>query len=73
MTDEQTLAYVWAAAAALDLPLTPERAQRVAVHLARTAAMAQLLDAYDLAPEDELAEIYSPAAHTPAAHAAHTP
>lgn len=60
MTDEQTLAYVQAAATALELPLPPDRAQRVATHLARTAALARLLEDCPLGPEDELAEIYKP-------------
>jgi len=60
MTDEQTLAYVQAAAAALELPLSPDRAQRVATHLARTAVLAQQLQAFPLGPEDEPAEIYKP-------------
>jgi hypothetical protein len=63
MTDEQTLAYVQAAASALGLPLPPDRAQRVATHLARTAALAQLLENFPLGPEDELAEIYKPKVH----------
>ncbi|MBA4256002.1 MAG: DUF4089 domain-containing protein [Polaromonas sp.] len=63
MSDEPLLAYVQAAATALDLPLTPERAQRVATHLARTAALAQLLEDFELGPEDELAEIYKPKLH----------
>lgn len=65
MTDVELLAYVKASASALDLPLDAARAQRVAGHLARTAVMAQLLDAVPLAPEDELAEIYSPLAFPP--------
>lgn len=68
MTDEQTLAYVVAAAAALELPLPPDRAQRVATHLARTAALAQMLQNFPLEPEDEPAEIYKPKVH-----AAHSP
>ncbi len=60
MTDEQTLAYVQAAATALELPLPPDRAQRVATHLARTAALARLLEDCPLGPEDEPAEIYKP-------------
>jgi hypothetical protein len=62
MTDAEALNYVQASATALRLPLDDARAQRVAVHLARTAVLAQLLDAVALAPEDELAEIYRPLA-----------
>lgn len=65
MTDDQTLAYVQAAAAALDLTLPPDRAQRVATHLARTALLAQQLDSFPMGPEDELAEIYKPYRHLP--------
>ena len=61
MEQDVLLAYVQAAAAALDLPLEPARAQAVAQHLARTAAMAALLDEADLAPHDEPAEVYRPA------------
>jgi hypothetical protein len=61
--DEETMAaYVGSTAAVLGLPLPPERASRVVAHLQRTAAMAALLDAAPLAPHDEPAEIYSPAA-----------
>lgn len=65
MTDEQTLAYVQAAAAALDLPLPADRALRVAGHLARTAALARMLEDFPLSPEDELAEIYKPKSFPP--------
>ena len=61
MTEDEVLAYVKASAAALALPLDEARAARVAVNLARTAAMAALLERVALAPHDELAEIYSPA------------
>ena len=37
MNEAQTLAYVQAAAAAVNLPLGEAQAQRVAVHLQRTA------------------------------------
>lgn len=60
MTDEQVLNYVQASATALGLPLDAARAQRVAGHLQRTAAMAALLDRHALVPEDEPAEIYCP-------------
>jgi len=61
MRDADVLDYVRAAAAALDLPLDGAAAQRVAAHLARTAAMARLLDAAGLAPGDEPAEVFRPA------------
>jgi hypothetical protein len=65
MTEAEVLGYVQASAAALGLPLDAARARRVAGHLQRTAAMAQLLEQFPLAVDDELAEIYCP--HPPAA------
>ena len=62
MTDAEVLAYVKASAALQGVPLDGARAQRVAMHLARSAHLAALLDAVPLAPDDELAEIYSPLA-----------
>jgi hypothetical protein len=61
MRDEDVLAYVTAAAAALDLPLDAAAAQRVASHMARTAAMARLLDGAHLGVNDEPAEVFRPA------------
>ena len=61
MTDAQVLDYVKAAALALDLPLDAARAERVAGHLARTAALALVLEAAPLSVEDEPAEVYCPA------------
>lgn len=61
MNDEELLAYVWMSAALLDLPLDAARAGRVAQQLARTAALAKLLESAPLAPEDEPAELYRPA------------
>lgn len=55
------LAYVNCAAQLLRLPLAPERAAAVAQHLARSAAIAAVLDAADLAPEHEPAELFRPA------------
>jgi hypothetical protein len=60
MTEDEALTYVQAAAAALALPLDAAQAQRVAIHLARTAALAALLDGVEMAPHDEIAEIYDP-------------
>lgn len=68
MTEEQTLAYVRAAAVAVDLPLGDAQAQRVATHLQRTAALAALLDAFELDVDDEPPEIYCPAPFPPPAH-----
>ena len=60
MTESEVLAYVKASAAAQGLPMDEARALRVATHMARTAHLAQLLDAVPLGVEDELAEIYKP-------------
>ncbi|MBX3659949.1 MAG: DUF4089 domain-containing protein [Ramlibacter sp.] len=60
MNDAQALAYVQASAAALGVPMDSQRARRVAGHLQRTAAMAEMLEQVALAPDDELAEIYKP-------------
>lgn len=65
MDEAKIAAYVGSTAAVLGLPLPPERAARVVAHLQRTAAMAALLATEPLAPHDELAEIYSPAAFPP--------
>jgi hypothetical protein len=68
MTGEQTLAYVQAAAVAVNLPLSEAQAQRVATHLQRTAGLAALLDHVELEPHDEPAEIYCPAPFQPPRH-----
>ena len=62
MDAHQTLAYVKAAAAAVVLPLDDARAQRVAMHLGRTAELAAQLDAFELGVSEESAEIFCPAA-----------
>lgn len=61
MNEAQTLAYVRAAAVALDLPLDDAQAARVAVHLQRTAGLAATLEAFPLAPHDEPAALFCPA------------
>ena len=61
MNEAQTLAYVQAAAVAVNLSLGEAQAQRVAIHLQRTAGLAALLDGFELGPHDEPAEIYCPA------------
>ena len=68
MTEAQTLAYVQAASVAVDLPLSEAQAQRVATHLQRTAALAALLDGFELAPHDEPAAIFCPAPFQPSQH-----
>jgi len=62
MTDSTALlGYVTSTAALLALPLDDAQAARVTAHLARTAAMAALLDEHVLAPHDEPADLYCPA------------
>lgn len=61
MNEAQMLAYVQAAAVALDLSLDDAQAARVAVHLQRTAAFAATLQAVPLALHDEPAELFCPA------------
>lgn len=61
MTEEQTLAYVQAAAVVVGLPLDDAQIARVAMHLQRTAGLAATLEAIPLAPHDEPAELFCPA------------
>lgn len=61
MEEGEVLAYVKAAAQAVNLPLDQAAAQRVAGHFARTVAIARLLERAELAPEDEPAELFRPA------------
>jgi hypothetical protein len=58
---DDILAYVHASAALLGLPLDDAQASRVAMHLARTRAMAQLLEQVPLTHEHEIAEVFCPA------------
>jgi hypothetical protein len=67
------LAYVKATAALLDLPLDAARAERVAGHLTLSAALAQALEAYPLAPDVEPAEVYCPAPFSSSADGLHWP
>jgi hypothetical protein len=61
MNEDELLAYVQASANLLQVPLSEARAQAVALHLGRTAAMARLLDTAPRAMEGEIAQIYCPA------------
>ncbi|WP_372528110.1 DUF4089 domain-containing protein [Piscinibacter sp.] len=61
MPDTELIDYVRAAARLLDLTLDDAQAERVALHLARTRAMAALLHQAPLAPHDEPAELFRPA------------
>ena len=65
MNEADVLNYVKSTAALLGIPMDAARALRVASHLQRTAAMAALLDAANLSVDDELDEIYCPAAFKP--------
>ena len=69
MTDPDLLPYVRAVAAVMALPLDDARTHRVAMHLARTAAMARQLEQFPLEPHDEPAALYQ-AAPFPAADSA---
>jgi hypothetical protein len=60
-TPPDIAAYVRHTAALLELSLNDAQVQRVAIHLARTKAIASALRDLPLGPEDELAEIYRPA------------
>ena len=61
MSEDELVAYVRSAANLLQLPLAEGRAEAVALHLGRTAALAWLLEAAPLAAEEEIAQIYCPA------------
>jgi Protein of unknown function (DUF4089) len=61
MSPQEVQAYVRAAALTLNLPMTPERCERVADHLTRTVDMARLLEALPMQAHDELAELFVPA------------
>lgn len=54
--------YVRSSAELLALPLAPGQALRVAEHLARTAALASLLEEFELQVEQEPVSVYCPAA-----------
>jgi hypothetical protein len=54
-------AYVKSTAALLAMPMDDARAERVSIHLQRTAGMAAALAAAPLQAPDELVEIFCPA------------
>ena len=62
---DQIQTYVRASAAVLGLPMDDEQVLRVAAHLQRTAAMAAMLEAVELPPDAEPAQIYVPLPHGP--------
>ncbi len=61
MTEDEILDYVKTTARVLGLPLDEERAKAVALHLGRSVPIARVVEGAQLAPADELAEIYRPA------------
>ena len=61
MTEGEVLEYVKTTARILGLPLDDARAQAVALHLGRSVPIARIVEGAQLAPADELAEIYRPA------------
>ena len=61
MHHRDILNYVTAAASLAGVPLDAARAEAVAVHFARTIAIAKVLEGALLAPEHEPAAIYCPA------------
>ena len=65
MNEADVLNYVKSTAVLLGIPMDAARASRVASHLQRTVAIAALLDTANLSKDDELAEIYCPAAFKP--------
>ena len=65
MNQADVLNYVNSTAVLLGIPMDAGRAGRVASHLQRTVAMAELLDAANLDVDDELVEIYCPATFKP--------
>jgi len=58
MAEDEVLAYVRAAAVAMELPLDDAAARRVAVQLVRTSVLARLLDDAPLGVGDEPAELF---------------
>jgi hypothetical protein len=61
MTDDLVVVYVQATARLLEIPMTPERALRVADHLGRTLQMYQLLESVPLDVDVELPQGFVPA------------
>jgi hypothetical protein len=60
-TTSDVIDYVRSSARLLELPLTEAQVERVALHLARTRAIAALLRDVPLASHDEIAEVFRPA------------
>ncbi|MDP3250381.1 MAG: DUF4089 domain-containing protein [Hydrogenophaga sp.] len=68
MEEQDVREYVKTSARLLGLPLDDEQTARVATHLQRTAAMAELLDAFPLLDDDEVVEVFCPAPYIPSPH-----
>lgn len=68
MEEQDVREYVKTSARLLGLPLDDEQTTRVATHLQRTAAMADLLDAFPLLDDDEVVEVFCPAPYIPSPH-----
>ncbi|MDB5819520.1 MAG: hypothetical protein JWQ11_3160 [Rhizobacter sp.] len=64
-TDADTADYVRIAARLQALPLDEPQVRRVALHLGRTRAMAQMLTRFELTPHEEITEIFCPAPFPP--------
>jgi len=62
MTPDQIEKYVDAAAAALDLPVSPAHRPGVLENFARLAQLAALVNEFPLTPEDEPAPLWEPGA-----------
>jgi hypothetical protein len=62
MNDADVLAYVKAAASVLELALDDARADAVALQLGRTLVLARQLEACPLPLQEEMSEIFCPAA-----------
>jgi hypothetical protein len=58
---QNLISYVEVTAGLLDISLAAGQAERVAMHLARTAQLAALLRDYPLQPDDEPAALFCPA------------
>ena len=68
MDEQDVREYVKTSARMLGLPLDDAQTARVATHLQRTAAMAELLDAFPLLDDDEVVEVFCPAPYIPSPH-----
>jgi hypothetical protein len=68
MEEQDVRGYVSATARLLGLPLDEDQTARVATHLQRTAAMAELLDGFPLLDDDEVVEVFCPAPYIPFSH-----